>query len=50
MRAAKARDDLDWDSEEIFRATLGVFGAKRLTDGVWSRLDEARRLARRIED
>lgn len=47
MRAARSRQpDLDWSSEELLRATLAVFGAKRLTDGVWSRLDEARRLAR----
>ena len=48
MRAAQARHpELDWNSDELLRATLAVFGAKRLTDGAWSRLDEARRLARR---
>lgn len=48
MRASQAgQPDLDWSSDEQLRATLAVFGAKRLTDGAWSRLDEARRLARR---
>lgn len=50
MEAARARLDLAWDTEELLRATLAVFGAKRLTDGAWSRLDEARRLARNRED
>jgi lambda repressor-like predicted transcriptional regulator len=50
MRGAQAQNpDVGWNSDEMLRATLAVFGAKRLTDGAWSRLDEARRLARRTD-
>ncbi len=50
MRGAQARHpDVDWNSDELLRATLAVFGAKRLTDGAWSRLDQARRLAGRTD-